>query len=60
MKQLLTSFRILSAIIALLAVAAGCASTQSTENMLVAAGFKVITPKTARRNRNSKHFRRTK
>jgi hypothetical protein len=41
MKQTLTLFRILSAIIALLAVAAGCASTQSTENMLVAAGFKV-------------------
>ena len=46
MKQILTSFRILSAI-ALLAVAAGCASTLSKENMLVAAGFKVITPKTA-------------
>ena len=47
MKQILTSFRILSAIIALLALAAGCASTQSKENMLVAAGFKVITPKSA-------------
>ena len=46
MKQILTSLKMLSAI-ALLAVAAGCASTQSTENMLVAAGFKVVTPKTA-------------
>jgi hypothetical protein len=46
MKQALTSFRILSAI-ALLALAVGCASTQSKENLLVAAGFKVITPKTA-------------
>ena len=46
MKQILTSFRILSAI-ALLAVAAGCANTQSKENSLVAAGFHVIVPKTA-------------
>ena len=46
MKQIFTSLRMLGAI-ALLALAAGCASTQSTENMLVAAGFKVITPKTA-------------
>ena len=46
MKQILTLLKMLSAI-ALLAVAAGCASTLSTENMLVGAGFKVITPKTA-------------
>jgi hypothetical protein len=46
MKRTLTSFRILSAI-ALLVLAVGCASTQSKENMLVAAGFKVIVPKTA-------------
>ena len=46
MKQILSSLKILSAI-ALLAVAVGCANTVSTENMLVAAGFKVITPKTA-------------
>ena len=46
MKQTLTSFRILSAI-ALLALAAGCASIQSKENLLVAAGFNVIVPKTA-------------
>ena len=46
MKQILNSFRILSAI-ALLALDVGCASTQSKENMLVAAGFKVIVPGTA-------------
>ena len=46
MKQTLTSFRILSAI-ALLALTVGCASTQSKENSLVAAGFTVIVPKTA-------------
>ena len=46
MKQTLTSFRILSAI-ALLALAVGCASTQSKENSLVAAGFTVVVPKTA-------------
>ena len=39
MKQILTSFKILSAI-ALLALAIGCANTQSKENSLVAAGFK--------------------
>ena len=34
-------------VIALLALIVGCATTtQSTENMLVAAGFKVVTPKT--------------
>ena len=46
MKQILTSLKMLSAI-TLLVLAVGCASTQSKENMLVAAGFKVITPKTA-------------
>jgi hypothetical protein len=46
MKQILTSLKMLSAI-SLLALAAGCANIQSKENMLVAAGFKVITPKTA-------------
>ena len=46
MKQILNLSRILSAI-ALLALAVGCASTQSKENMLVAAGFKVIVPGTA-------------
>jgi hypothetical protein len=46
MKQILTSFKIVSAI-ALLALAIGCANTQSKENSLVAAGFHVIVPKTA-------------
>ena len=46
MKQILTPFRILSAL-ALLAMAAGCANIQSKENSLVAAGFKVVVPKTA-------------
>ena len=46
MKQILTPFKILSAI-ALLALAIGCANTQSKENSLVAAGFHVIVPKTA-------------
>jgi hypothetical protein len=47
MKQILL-FKMISAA-ALLALTIGCASTQSTqnrENMLVASGFKVITPKT--------------
>ena len=44
MKQILTPFRILSAL-ALLALAAGCANIQSKENSLVAAGFKVVVPK---------------
>ena len=46
MKQILTPFRILSAI-ALLALVAGCANIQSKENSLAAAGFKVVVPKTA-------------
>jgi hypothetical protein len=33
-------------VIALLALAMGCASTKSKENTLVAAGFKIITPST--------------
>ena len=47
MKQIV-SFKMISAA-ALLALTIGCASTQSTQNresMLVASGFKVITPKT--------------
>ena len=47
MKQL--SFNMIS-IIALLASTIGCATTTSTQNkesMLVASGFKTITPKTA-------------
>jgi hypothetical protein len=48
MKHILTGFSLISAW-ALLALAVGCASstpTQSEQNMLIAAGFKTITPKT--------------
>ena len=48
MKPIFTVFNFLGAI-ALLALAVGCASmqTQSKENLLIAAGFKVIVPHTA-------------
>src|SRR5260370_9843475 len=50
MKRIRISFKMVSAI-ALLALIAGCAttqtSTQSKESMLVASGFKTIPPKTA-------------
>jgi len=49
MKQIRTSFKMIS-VISLLALTAGCTTTSSTQNkesMLVASGFKVITPKTA-------------
>jgi hypothetical protein len=48
MKQKLTGFGLIGAF-ALLTLLAGCAGTQvqSKENMLIAAGFKVIVPKTA-------------
>src|SRR5437868_15136259 len=49
MKQIRVSFNMIS-VIALLALAVGCATTSSTqhkESMLVASGCKVITPKTA-------------
>jgi hypothetical protein len=50
MKQIRTSFNTIS-VIALLALTVGCATTatfpQEKANMLVAAGFKTITPKTA-------------
>jgi hypothetical protein len=48
-KQERLSFNMIS-VISLLALAVGCATTSSTQNkesMLVASGFKVITPKTA-------------
>ena len=48
MKQIV-SFQMISAL-ALLALTAGCATTQSTQNReskLVASGFKTVTPKTA-------------
>jgi len=43
MKHTVTSFRLLGAIV-LLALAAACA-TQEKENLLIAAGFRAITPK---------------
>ena len=50
MKQIRTSFNMIS-VIALLALMVGCATTasfpQDKANMLVAAGFKTVTPKTA-------------
>jgi hypothetical protein len=48
MKQIQISFNVIS-VIALLALPVGCATTtatQDTESMLVASGFKVVTPKT--------------
>jgi len=49
MKQIRTSINTIS-VVALLALTVGCSTTSSTQNkesMLVASGFKVITPKTA-------------
>jgi hypothetical protein len=48
MKPIFTVFNFLGAF-ALLALAVGCASmqTQSKENLLIAAGFKIIVPHTA-------------
>ncbi len=49
MKQIRVSFKMII-VTALLALTAGCATTTSTQNkesMLVASGFKAITPKTA-------------
>ena len=48
MKHLFTGFGLISAL-ALLVSAVGCASTQTQnkENLLIAAGFKVIVPSTA-------------
>ena len=54
MKQII-SFKMIS-VTALLALAVGCATTtatQDTESMLVAAGFKVVTPKTAEQQREA-------
>jgi hypothetical protein len=48
MKHILTGFSLISAW-ALVALAVGCASTstqtQSEQDLLIAAGFKVVTPK---------------
>jgi hypothetical protein len=48
MKYLIAGFNLIGAI-ALLTLAVGCTSTQTQtkENLLIAAGFKVITPRTA-------------
>ena len=48
MKHIFTGFNLIGAF-ALLALAVGCTSmqTQNKENLLIAAGFKVITPHTA-------------
>ena len=48
MKRVFTGFNLIGAI-ALLALAVACTSTQTQtkENLLIAAGFKVIVPKTA-------------
>jgi hypothetical protein len=49
MKQIRVLFKMISAT-ALLALSVGCATTtatQDTESMLVASGFKTVTPKTA-------------
>jgi hypothetical protein len=45
MKRRLNSMKFLAAL-ALLAFAAGCATTQQTENLLSAAGFKTVTAST--------------
>jgi hypothetical protein len=49
MKQIRISFKMIS-VMALLALTVGCATTQSStqnrESMLVASGFKTVTPKT--------------
>ena len=59
MKQVRTSFNIIG-IIALLALMAACATTttmtQDKANMLVAAGFKTITPKTAAQQQKLKQL----
>ena len=48
MKQIFTRFNLIGAV-ALLTLAVGCSSmqTQNKENLLIAAGFQVIAPKTA-------------
>ena len=48
MKHIFTGFKLIGAL-ALLALALGCAGTQTQtkENLLIAAGFKVIMPRTA-------------
>jgi hypothetical protein len=52
MKRILTGFSLIGTI-ALLALAVGCAGmqAQSKENLLIAAGFKTVVPKTAAQQR---------
>ncbi len=53
MKNLFTGFSLLGAI-AFAALAMGCASTQSTENLLSAAGFKTIVATTPQQQQHLK------
>jgi hypothetical protein len=61
MKHVIIGFSLIGAF-AVLALAVGCSSTQTQnkENLLIAAGFKVITPSTAAQQQNSKHFSQAK
>ena len=60
MKHIFTGFNLIGAF-ALLALAVGCSSTQTQhkENLLFAAGFKVVTPTLPRSNKSSKPFHQT-
>src|SRR5208282_125799 len=53
MKQILTGFKLIGAI-ALLAMVAGCANTQQTENLLSAAGFRTVIANTPQRQQQLK------
>ena len=53
MKKLFSSFQFISAVV-LLAVAAGCASTKHAEQLLSAAGFKAVVPKTPQQEQQIK------
>jgi len=53
MRNIFTSFQCLSAV-ALLALFAGCATTKHTEQMLTAAGFKVVVPHTPQQEQQIK------
>jgi hypothetical protein len=46
MKQIQTSLKLILTV-ALMALAAGCATTPNKTNLLVAAGFKIVVPKNA-------------
>jgi hypothetical protein len=53
MKPILTSFKCIS-VIALLALAVGCASTKQTENLLTLAGFKPVAASTVKQQQQLK------